>query len=69
MEAVPAEYRQEVARLVTAVGEERTREILGVTRHPLARVLAGLPVRQGTFALIKLNLASGPKRRTAVGAQ
>jgi hypothetical protein len=57
--SLPSEDRDRVAQLVSERGERAATEVLSITRDSLARVLAGLPVRRGTIALINLKLGRG----------
>lgn len=49
--------RSRLARLVAAVGESQAKNILGVSRHTLARILGGLSVHRGTIALVEQRLS------------
>lgn len=50
--------KRRLQELISLHGEQTTIEKLGVTRHALARVLGGLPIRRGTAALFRVGLAS-----------
>lgn len=52
-----ATLRDRVARLTETIGERATLRQLAISRHVLYRVLAGLPVRRGSIALIEAALA------------
>lgn len=49
----PLELRNQVTALVREAGEAATVRHLGISRLALARVVAGLPVRAGTIALVR----------------
>lgn len=49
----PAELRDRVRALLEARGEVETVDLLGVSRHTLTRLLAGLGVRRGTLAIVE----------------
>lgn len=51
--AVPDDARGRVAALVGELGERLAAERLGVGRATLTRLVAGLPVRAGTLALVR----------------
>jgi len=48
--------RGALAKEVSRCGERAVRERLGVSRLALARALAGLPIRAGTVALVRIGL-------------
>lgn len=48
--------RDALAETVKRLGEKRVQLALGMSRLALARALAGLRVRQGTVALVRLGL-------------
>lgn len=52
----PAQLAQ-LRALYEEHGESATAELLGLHRHTLTRLLAGLSVRPGTLALLELSLA------------
>jgi hypothetical protein len=56
-EAAPQDVRDAITALLAAHGEAATVDRLGVDRQTFARVLAGLPVRRGTLALVRESLA------------
>lgn len=49
--------RERLSRLVAEQGEAVASDALGIPRHTLARLLAGLSVRAGTRALVAQGLA------------
>jgi hypothetical protein len=49
--------RTRVREVVDELGLEGASRALGVSREPIARVMAGLDVRQGTLALLAAGLA------------
>lgn len=53
-------FRAEVASRVAASSLNHTAKQLGVGREVLARVLAELPIRRGSEALLRAALASAP---------
>lgn len=55
-EIAPADVRQRIAALLATRSEREVVAVLGTTRQTLPRVLAGLPVRRGTLALIQAGL-------------
>ncbi len=63
----PAAIRATVTRLVQEVGELNACRILDVSRHTLARVMAGLGVQRGTVSHIRANLGALPDVRRAEG--
>lgn len=52
---------------LAAHGERATVRLTGVCRQSVARVLAGLPVRRGTLALIAAAFAPQTKRADLAG--
>ena len=44
-------------QLVSACGEAKARQILGIHREVLARIVAGFPVRTGTVYQVRARLA------------
>jgi hypothetical protein len=54
--AFAAAERQALAELVRELGEKYVCEKLGTSRFALARILAELPVRAGTAALVRIGL-------------
>ncbi len=54
--ALTADERDRLMRLVRARGEQRVLRTLDVSRHTLARCVAGLDVRRGTAALVRARL-------------
>ena len=48
--------RKRLNDMLSRHGEAKTREMLGLSRHTLARIAAGLPVYPGTAALIRERL-------------
>lgn len=53
-----AEERQTLYVLIRRMGERALIEELAISRQSLGRVLAGLPVRRGTLALVRAGLAT-----------
>jgi hypothetical protein len=52
--------RKKLKKLVDRVGENEAIFRLQITRHTLARCLAGLSVQRGTAALVQTQLESEP---------
>jgi hypothetical protein len=52
------EVIQRVAAEVGRVGTARASKVLGLGRESVARIVAGLPVRAGTLALLRERLAT-----------
>ena len=50
--------RELLLKQIEQKGEPHVRQALGISRLALARALAGLPVRAGTLALLRLGLPS-----------
>lgn len=53
---VPEELQLYVKELVARVGEANASKQLEVSRPTIPRLVAGLPVRAGTLALVKISL-------------
>lgn len=51
---LPEQLRQELAALVTGLGEPEARRIVGLSRGAFTRALAGLGVYPGTAAMIRV---------------
>lgn len=49
-------FRQRLASYMTSRGTANASKVLGVSRDTLARCVAGLPVRNGTAALVRMRL-------------
>lgn len=50
--AAPRRMRNKIASLLRSLGEAATAKRLGISRQTLVRVVGGMPVRNGTLALI-----------------
>ena len=57
--------RDLLVRLIRARGQRAVRHALGISRHALARLLAGLPVRRGTLFFARKALADEALLRPA----
>jgi hypothetical protein len=53
---LPAELRDELRARVDRDGADKVSAAIGLPIQTLARALAGLPVRRGTVALVRLGL-------------
>jgi hypothetical protein len=51
--------REQIRALVVATGDVGSARSLGVSRQTLARAIAGLGLRRGTVALLRVQLAGG----------
>lgn len=54
--ALTTSFRQRLASYMTSRGTVNASKVLGVSRDTLARCVAGLPVRNGTAALVRMRL-------------
>ena len=54
----PQEIRDALSALIEQRGETEIVRRCGIGRHTLARVVGGLPVRQGTVELLRVRLGA-----------
>jgi len=52
MSHVSDPHRDRIRELIDEYGEREAARLLGLVRHTMVRVVAGLPVRAGTVALV-----------------
>jgi hypothetical protein len=53
--------REAIKKTIELAGEPLVLEMLSIGRQTLARVVAGLPVRRGTVALVRQGMKANPK--------
>ena len=58
-----AELRNAVSQLFKRLGVTKTIEVLGVSREAASRLVADLPVRPGTIALVEARVAALGKKK------
>lgn len=54
---LPVDYRDQVLDLAHRIGERGAARVLGINRQTLTRIIANLPLRAGTVALVRIGLS------------